>query len=109
MKKYRNTPTKGSVRVIVYKDEKEKCWYGVALEFNLVVSGDTKEEVQYELSEAIAGYIETLRNIKGLKDFSPLNQTPNTLHEKMWNSIEANKKVPSPYKIEFHGVQQIYA
>ncbi len=108
-RKKKNTPTSGSVRVIIYKDTKENQWYGVALEFNLVVSGDTAEEVQFELSEAIRGYVEALRNIKGLKDFSPLNQKVDTKYEKLWELLEENKKIPSPYEVNLHGIQRIYA
>ncbi len=109
MKRYKNTPQKGSVRVIVFKDTKENQWYGVALEFNLVVAGDTPEETQYELFEAIQGYIEAVKKIKGLKDYSPLNQKPDPKYEKLWNALQEEKRIPSPYQVNFYGIHRIHA
>ncbi len=109
MSKQKNTTKKGKVRMIIFKDNKENQWYGVALEFNLVVSGDTPVEVQYELHEAMLGYVEAVREIKGLRDYSCLNQVADELYEKMWLALEQDKKIPSPYQIAFHGFQNIYA
>ncbi len=41
--KYKNTLNKGSIRYIVFKED--DTWYGVALEFNIVESGDNPTEV----------------------------------------------------------------
>jgi hypothetical protein len=45
-----NTPQKGKVRLIVFKDLVDAHWYAVALEFNLVVSANSYEEVLSELN-----------------------------------------------------------
>lgn len=105
----KNTLKKGKVRVMVFKDLEENQWYGAALEFNIVVSGDSPEEVHYELHEAITGYLDAVGEIKGLSDYSCLNQEAEKIYEKMWSALEENKKVPSPYQIAFHGFQNIYA
>ena len=105
----RNTPKKGAVRVIIFKDTKENQWYGVGLEFNIVVSADTAQEVQYELSEAMSGYIEAHREIKGLRDFSALNQKADDKYEKLWTTLQDNKRIPSPYQVNFYGVKRINA
>ncbi len=105
----KNTTKKGRVRVIVFRDKKEDQWYAVALEFNIVVSGDTPEEVHYELHEAMTGYLDAVRKIKGLRDYSCLNQESEALYEKIWSALEENRRVPSPYQIAFHGFQNIYA
>lgn len=103
-----NTSKAEAVRIIVYKNKKENQWYGVALEFNLVVSGDTSQEAQYELSEAILGYVDTLHAIKGLRDFSPLNQKADEQYEQLWQALEANTKIPSPCHVSHYGIQKIH-
>ena len=48
-----NTYQKGSIRTIIFKDK--DIWVGVALEFNIVETGDDPREVFLMLDEAIRG------------------------------------------------------
>lgn len=87
--KYKNTLNKGSVRYIVF--EEDNVWYGVALEFNIVESGDNPIEVLSLLFESIEGYIETARKIKSRP--MPLNQKPDKEYEDMWQKLEEKGKL----------------
>src|SRR3989338_5367050 len=69
-----NTARKGKVRYIVFKEG--DTWYGVALEFNIVVEGDSAAVVNFNLQEAIRGYIESMRKINGF----PLNHEKGRHH-----------------------------
>lgn len=99
----RNTIKKGSVRNIIFKED--DVWYGVGLEFNIVTEGDTPETAFFNLQEAILGYVESLKNSKvgGLRTESMLNQTPDPEYENLWQTLEDNKSVPSPYQIHSFG------
>ena len=97
----KNTPKQGSFRYIVFKDG--NTWYAVALEFNIVESGDTHEEAYILLQNAVNGYIESLNKVKGLRDYSPLNQKPADEYEKLWDLLEKKKPIPSPYKVHSFG------
>ena len=61
----RNTLDKGVVRLLLFKEG--KIWYGVALEFNIVVHGTTMEKTLSELDSVTNLYIETARSIKGYR------------------------------------------
>ena len=93
----KNTPQKGLVRYIVFKEG--KTWFGVALEFNIIETGNDPQEVVFLLFEAIQGYIESIRKVKGLRDFSALNQKPDKEYENLWSLIKTNKPIPSPFVI----------
>ena len=99
-----NTTKKGRVRCIVFKEE--DTWYGVALEFNIVVEGDDSEVVHFNLQEAINGYVESIKKIKGTRTDAPyaLNQKPDEEYETIWNKLSANQPVPSPIQIKYYGV-----
>jgi predicted RNase H-like HicB family nuclease len=99
-----NTPQKGSVRSIVFKDG--DTWYGVALEFNIVESGDDFDVVMFNLHEAIRGYVESQRKIKGGRYF-PLNQKADHEYEEIWTNLHRSKPIPSPYDIKYYGVTKI--
>ncbi len=105
----KNTPKKGSYRWIVYYHTKDKCWYGVALEFNLVVSGESKVDAFAELQEAVPGYIESANAIKGLHDFDFLNQTPEAEFKKIWDVSQKNEEIKSPYSSLISGISHSYA
>jgi len=60
--KYRNTLQKGSVRNIIFREG--KTWFGVALEFNIVETGDDAQEVMILLEEAVRGYLASARKGK---------------------------------------------
>ena len=99
-----NTTQKGSVRCIIFKDG--NSWYGVALEFNIVESADDVDVVRFNLDEAIRGYVESQKKIKGNR-VSPLNQKPIKEYADLWNSLILNKPIPSPYKVSYYGMAKI--
>jgi hypothetical protein len=99
-----NTAQKGTVRCIVFKDG--DSWYGVALEFNIVESADDADVVMFNLQNAIQGYVESQRKIKGSR-VSPLNQKADEEYEQMWHNLHAPKPIPSPYEIKYYGVTNI--
>ena len=102
-----NTPRKGAVRCIVFKDG--DTWYGTALEFNIVESADDPIIAMVNLQEAIQGYVESIKKVKGLRDCSSLNQKPAEEYEKMWQGLNAEKPIPSPYEIYHYGITKISA
>lgn len=101
----KNTIKKGSVRYIVFKEK--DTWYAVALEFNIVESGDDPREVLSLLLGAIQGYAKSLGKVGGLRDLNPLNQKPSKEYEDLWNNLHASKSIKSPYQISTYGVTNI--
>lgn len=93
--KYRNTLQKGSVRNIIFREG--KTWYGVALEFNIVETGDDAQEVMILLEEAVRGYLASARKAK----VSPaiLNQKSEPEYENLWLWRENRKLIPSPIHV----------
>lgn len=91
----RNSLKKGSVRTIIFKEG--GTWYGVALEFNIVESGDDPREVMIYLDEAIRGYIESARRVR--LGAGVLNQKVNAEYEKLWTRAQQNKPIRSPLKL----------
>ena len=100
-----NTPKKGSVRYIVFKEG--DIWYAVALEFNIVESGNDQHEVLKSLFSAIKGYVDSLKTVGGLRDFGSLNQKPSKEYEDLWKNINAPKPIKSPYQISNFGVANL--
>ena len=88
MKKFKNTLQKGSVRCIVFWDQKDKTYYASALEFNITESGDTPREALLLLFEAAAGYIEAARKFKAP---NVLNQESDPEYEEMWRKRDEQK------------------
>lgn len=101
-----NTVKKGSVRCIIF--EEENIWYGVALEFNIVESGDDPDVVMYNLNEAVQGYVESQKKIKGSR-VSPLNQKVDTEYESLWHNLENDEPVPSTITVRQFGYTSIAA
>ena len=99
-----NTTKSGRVRSLVFKEG--ATWYGVALEFNIVVEGNDSEVVNYNLQEAIRGYVESQRKIGGSR-VSPLNQKPDSEYENLWNKATAGKPVPSPIHVKYYGFTRV--
>ncbi len=91
----RNTLTKGQIRSIVFKDA--DGWHAVALEFNIVESGDDPREVMLLLDEAIRGYLKSARKAK-LHD-NILNQKTDAEYETLWNQIENKKPTKSSIEV----------
>lgn len=88
MKKYKNTLQEGSVRYIVFKES--DTWYAVALEFNIVESGDDPREALLLLFEAMQGYVNSASKIKARPMI--LNQKPDAEYEQMWNKLQQHKQ-----------------
>jgi hypothetical protein len=99
-----NTPQKGSVRYIVFKDG--DTWYAVGLEFNIVESGDDPRIALMNLFDAMQGYVESCKKIKGYR-MAPLNQKADPEYEKLWATVNAQKRVKSPFQINTFGVTRV--
>jgi hypothetical protein len=91
----KNTLQKGSIRYIVFKDG--GVWYAVALEFNIIESGDEPREALLSLFEAINGYIKTARKVKARTCI--LNQKTNKEYETLWRNLNSSKDEPSKVKM----------
>jgi hypothetical protein len=91
-----NTNQKGKVRYMVFKEK--AIWYAVALEFNLVVTGDDDTVALINLFDAMKGYVEAVNKIKGVR-VSPLNQEADEEYEKMWQTLNSpkTKGIKSPF------------
>ncbi|MCI0597879.1 hypothetical protein L0Y34_02305 [Candidatus Parcubacteria bacterium] len=83
-----NTPRNGSVRSVIFQENGE--WFGVALEFNIVETGDSPQEVSILLDEAIVGYIEAANKSK--LSISVLNQTADPVYEMLWSAGNSDKE-----------------
>ena len=92
-----NTPTKGMYRWMIFKDG--DSWVGVALEFNIVVTGEDPRVVEFELQEAVIGYIESAKKLKGFRTGqvnSILNQETEDEYEEKW--VRATQTTVTPEK-----------
>ncbi|PIR45528.1 MAG: hypothetical protein COV09_00850 [Candidatus Vogelbacteria bacterium CG10_big_fil_rev_8_21_14_0_10_50_13] len=99
-----NTIQKGRVRYIVFKEK--GIWYAVALEFNIVESADDPRIALVSLLDAMGGYMESQRKIKGSRLY-PLNQITDPEYEKLWSALDNNKKIPSPFQVETFGITRV--
>ncbi len=99
-----NTAQKGQVRYIVFKDG--SAWYAVGLEFNIVESADDPRIALINLFDAMQGYVESSKKIKGTR-VSPLNQRTDEEYEKLWSIVASQKKIKSPYQISTYGVTAV--
>ena len=100
-----NTPTKGSFRHIVFKDG--GTWYAVALEFNIVESSDDPKLAFFSLLQAVSGYINSLKKVKGSKNFNALNQKTDPEYETLWKSLHSEQPITSPYQVDMYGVASV--
>ena len=101
-----NTTKEGKFRHIVFRDG--DTWYAVALEFNIVESADDPRLAYFSLLQAVDGYLNSLRKIKGTR-FGPLNQEADPEYEKLWANLHSPKPVKSPYEINMYGVSAVNA
>ncbi len=104
-----NTSKSGKYRWMIFKDG--TSWIGVALEFNIVVAGEDPRVVEIELQEAILGYLESAKKLKGFRTGhvnAILNQKPDDEYEKKWIHATQSRKaperkgVPSPFSSVFY-------
>ena len=100
-----NTPKVGTFRHIVFKDGNK--WYAVALEFNIVESSDDPKLAFFNLLQAVSGYIDSIKKVRGLRDFSALNQKTDPEYEKLWKTLHSTKPVRSPYPVHLYGVASV--
>jgi len=91
----KNTIKNGQVRVLIFKEK--NVWYGVALELNIVESGDDPREVMFTLDEAVRGYVKAASKAK--LGPSVLNQKSDAEYEKIWNQVKSKKPIKSPLKV----------
>ena len=84
----KNTLQKGSIRYIVFKEA--DTWYAVALEFNIVESGDDPREVLMLLFEAVEGYVRSARKYKARPAI--LNQKEDKEYEQLWQALQKQKE-----------------
>jgi hypothetical protein len=105
MSKFTNTANKGYVRYIVFKEDNE--WYAVGLEFNIVISAETAELALFQLFEAIQGYIESFRKLRGVRPHT-LNQKTNPEYESLWGELKkAKQPIKSPYSVYTFGEKSL--
>ena len=105
MKKCINTSHKGTFRHIVFKDG--DTWYAVALEFNIVESSDNPKLAFFNLLQAVDGYIASIKKVRGVRNFSTLNQKTDPEYEEMWSGLHSKKPIKSPYTIDMYGVASV--
>lgn len=101
-----NTPQKGSVRCIVFKDKDDDVWYAAGLEFNIVESSDDPDVAMANLQSALTGYVESMRKLKGTR-VSPLNQKADSEYEKLWSDLNSQKPIKSPYEVKYFGITRV--
>ena len=99
-----NTPQKGKFRHIVFRDG--NTWYAVALEFNIVESSDDPKLAFLNLLQAVGGYIQSCKKLKGAR-LSPLNQKTDAEYEALWKNLNSGKALRSPYEIDMYGVSRV--
>jgi hypothetical protein len=84
--------------------KEETHWIGVALEFNIVVTGEDPKIVDIELQEAVLGYLESAKKVTGFRTNqieSLLNQKADEEYENKWNqatqTTQTKQSIPSPF------------
>ena len=88
-----NTVKNGKYRWMIFKEA--DSWIGVALEFNIVVTGNDPKVVEFELQEAVHGYLESAKKVKGFRTGqinSILNQETDEEYESRWVSATQTTK-----------------
>ncbi len=98
-----NTLKDGMYRWMIYREG--DTWIGVALEFNIVLTGNDPKVVEIELQEAVLGYLESARKVKGFRTQqveSVLNQEADEEYENRWANATQTQNVPSPLSEEIY-------
>jgi hypothetical protein len=80
--KHKNTLQKGEVRTIVFKQKND--WIGVALDFNIIETGNDPREVIFALDETIRGFVVSARKAKLRPNV--LNQKADEKYERRLNN-----------------------
>lgn len=100
-----NTPTQGQFRHIVFRDG--DIWYAVALEFNIVESSDDPKLAFFNLLQAVSGYIQSMKKVKGAKSYAALNQRSDSEYENLWDTLNSPQPVKSPYEVNMFGYSAV--
>jgi len=105
-----NTVKSGAYRWMIFRDG--DTWVGVALEFNIVITGDDPKVVEIELHEAVLGYLESAKKLKkGFRESqinATLNQEADQEYEVRWISATqarqaaVDKNIPSPLSADIY-------
>jgi hypothetical protein len=90
-------------RFIVFREK--GVWYAVALEYNIVESGDDPQVVLYNLIEAVQGSLAVAKEICDKGACPVYTQEADPEYEAMWQHIQKNSAVPSPYEVYTAGTQ----
>jgi hypothetical protein len=99
-----NAVAEGKFRYIVFKDG--TTWYATALEFNIVASSDDPKLAFFNLLQAVAGYIESAKKIKGSR-YQFLNQSSDPEYERLWKTLHSPKFIKSPYQVDMYGYSKV--
>ncbi len=89
---------------MVFKED--ETWYAVALEFNIVESGEDPKEVMFNLFEAIQGYVEAARKAH-IRAEKILNQKTDSEYESLWKKLTVPRAIKSPFQVYTYGKQLI--
>lgn len=93
------------MRYIVYKDG--DTWYAAGLDFNIVEASDDPRNALVNLFDALEGYVEAARKIRGGRVGHLLNQKADPQYETLWRSLQSSRKVRSPYQVHTFGVTKV--
>lgn len=98
-----NSVKKGTVRFIIFKER--ETWFGVALEFGIVIDADSSEDAYTQLQDATHSYLESFRDgsIRESEAEPLLNKTAEPEYEELWNRYHARQPIPSPITIRSVG------
>jgi len=99
----RNALKKDTARFIIFREDDE--WYGIALEFGVVVTENTPEAVYASLATASKGYLDSVKegNLRPFRAKPLLNKDANSEYEQLWGNFQEKKDIPSPIKISLVG------
>ena len=100
-----NTPKQGRFRHIVFRDS--GTWYAVALEFNIVESSKDPKLAFFNLLQAVSGYIQSVKKIRGAQKYPALNQDSEIEYEQLWTNLNSPKPVKSPYEVNMFGYSSV--
>ncbi len=84
---FKNTLRDSAVRTVIFREG--DAYLGAALEFNIVESGDTPQEVMLLLDDAVKGYVESARKRK--LSIGVLNQEVEPAYEALWQSAREGR------------------
>lgn len=99
----KNTLSIGQIRTMIFKQG--DTWFGVALELNIVETGTDRQEVMFNLDEAVRGYVEAAGKFKTGAKF--LNQSIAPEYEKLWKQSQLKSMPRSAPQIYSSGFMRL--